>query len=234
MHYATGEILTPDGLTPGYVAYNKAGIQDIQLSTTPPKSDFHGILTPTFINSHTHLGDAFIRHQHPKIPHDLKAVVAPPNGLKHRLLAITPKKTIETGIQLALTQMIQTHTDCFCDFREGGLPGLHLIQKPLATLPIKGLILARPLNLSYNPQEIQTLLHSADGIGISSISDWDYSQLQEIAQAAHKQNKLFALHASEAQREDIDHILITNGIECIWVILVIELGQNPAWTSIGV
>jgi cytosine/adenosine deaminase-related metal-dependent hydrolase len=207
MHYATGEILTPEGFTHGYVAYNKAGIQDIQLTTAPQKSDITGILTPTFINSHTHLGDAFIKHQHPTIPHNLKEVVAPPNGLKHRLLATTPQKTIENGIHHALTQMIETHTAYFCDFREGGLAGLHLIKNVLTNLSINGLILTRPLHPKYNPQEIHTLLKSSDGIGISSISDWDYSQLQEIAQATHKQNKFFALHASEAHRENIDHIL---------------------------
>ena len=51
------------------------------------------------------------------------------------------------------------------------------------------------------------LLKNSDGIGISSISDWEYPELEKIAQEANRKNKLFAIHGSEAVREDIDSIL---------------------------
>ena len=207
MHYASGEILTPTHLTSGYIAYDENGIHDIQFNSTPPKTDITGIIVPTFINSHTHLGDAFIHHQKQKIPHNIKTAVAPPNGLKHHLLNTTPETIIKKGIEWALHHMIQHQTEWFCDFREGGITGIRLLKQPLSTSSINGIILARPTDITYNTEEIKTLITHADGIGISSISDWDYSMLQKIAQTTHAKNKIFALHASEAHRENIDLIL---------------------------
>ena len=207
MHYATGTILTPNQLTPGYIAYENTGIHDIQFNTTPPSTTISGILVPTFINSHTHLGDAFIYSQKHQIPHTIKEAVAPPNGLKHKLLETTPKQTIQNGIKQALNDMTEHHTQWFCDFREGGLPGIQLLKQPLLNTNLNGIILARPKNNTCNPTELQKLLTHADGIGLSSISDWDYSLVQKIAQITHSKNKIFALHASEAFRENIDLIL---------------------------
>jgi len=140
-------------------------------------------------------------------PHNIKEAVAPPNGLKHHLLETTPKKTIQTGIKQALDYMTEHHTQWFCDFREGGLPGIQLLKQSLNTTNLNSVILARPKNNTYNPNEIQKLLTYADGIGLSSISDWDYPLIQKIVQTTHAKNKIFALHASEAHRENIDLIL---------------------------
>jgi len=45
------------------------------------------------------------------------------------------------------------------------------------------------------------------GIGLSSISDYSWEYLKNMANWAKKNNKLFAIHASERIREDINRIL---------------------------
>ena len=52
------------------------------------------------------------------------------------------------------------------------------------------------------------LLERADGIGVSSLADWPSDALRQVAAHVHRSDVLFALHASEAVREDIDAILL--------------------------
>jgi len=59
----------------------------------------------------------------------------------------------------------------------------------------------------YAKEEIDALLESSQGIGLSSISDWEPTEIQKIAQHVHRKQKIFALHASEVVREDIDRVL---------------------------
>ena len=61
----------------------------------------------------------------------------------------------------------------------------------------------------YLPQEmeVEAILKIADGIGASALSDWDADDLRSLAGMAKAKGKLFALHASEAVREDIATIL---------------------------
>jgi cytosine/adenosine deaminase-related metal-dependent hydrolase len=48
------------------------------------------------------------------------------------------------------------------------------------------------------------------GIGISSITDWDYGELEKISNTTKQHDKLFALHASERIHEDLDKIVNLN------------------------
>ncbi|MBP1662298.1 MAG: Cytosine deaminase-related metal-dependent hydrolase [Thermoplasmatales archaeon] len=61
--------------------------------------------------------------------------------------------------------------------------------------------------MTYDKDELNQLLENSNGIGLSSISDWEPSEIEKIAAHVRKKNKLFALHASEVEREDIDQIL---------------------------
>ena len=81
------------------------------------------------------------------------------------------------------------------------------MKTALRLLNINSLILSRPDSLKYDKNEVDVLLKNSDGIAISSISDWEYSELQKIAQDTREKNKIFALHASERIRENIDNIL---------------------------
>jgi len=154
------------------------------------------------INAHTHIGDAFIKL---KKSYGIQELVGP-GGLKHELLTkIEPRKII-SGMRESLQMMRDIGTSHFCDFREGGLKGIHLLKHALPP-NLTPIIFSRPQNQHYNKQEINALLKESQGIGISSISDWDYHELFKIARHTHQKGKLFALHASERIHEPIDLIL---------------------------
>ncbi|HDM67073.1 MAG TPA: hypothetical protein ENG62_01640, partial [Thermoplasmatales archaeon] len=59
-----------------------------------------------------------------------------------------------------------------------------------------------------NMGEVNRILGICDGIGVSSISDWDYNELKKLAEHTHRMSKIFAIHASEYTRENIDKILL--------------------------
>jgi cytosine/adenosine deaminase-related metal-dependent hydrolase len=166
------------------------------------------LVLPTFVNMHTHIGDTFIRKKRKNLPRDIKKLVAPPDGLKHRLLNEAPDHEIISGMQKSIDEMIRTGTSLFCDFREQGIEGVNHLKEALrGKKDISCIILSRPKDLSYDKEEIDLLLKNSHGIGISGISDWKYDELKKIAKYAHSNSKIFALHASETKRENIDSIL---------------------------
>lgn len=91
----------------------------------------------------------------------------------------------------------------FVDFREMGAKGCNLLR----SVDSNAIILGRPISDEFDPNEIDNILSIANGIGMSSISDINKSYLEAIADHVHKRNAIFAIHASERVREDIDFIL---------------------------
>jgi cytosine/adenosine deaminase-related metal-dependent hydrolase len=208
MNYLQGEILTNNGFITGYLCFQHGGtITEIRKGTSPEKPIAKGFILPTCINAHTHIGDAFIQSQHLNLPRSVKDLVAPPTGLKHRLLKQATEQEIMEGIRISLVEMIKTGTSYFCDFREGGLIGIYQLKKVINNFNIKSTILSRPSKMAYNKEELDRLLQNSDGIGLSSISDWEPSEIEKIAKHTRIKKKLFALHASEVIRENIDRIL---------------------------
>src|SRR3990172_1227499 len=90
---------------------------------------------------------------------------------------------------------------------EGGLPGVRQLYRAFLGRPVRGLVLGRPAEHRYDPAEVAGLLRASDGIAVSSISDWPYPELEKVALDTRRANRLFALHASERVREDIDLVL---------------------------
>ncbi len=156
-------------------------------------------------NCHTHIGDAFISL--PKGKWSIEDLFAPPHGYKHKMLAKTERKIIVNGMRKAINVMESCGTDVFIDFREGGIEGVKMLREALIGKNILSIILARPRELKYNEKEIDEILSIADGIGVSSIYDWKEEHLQMLAQHTHERKKIFAIHASEARREDIGKIV---------------------------
>jgi len=207
MQYVKGDILTQDGFKKGYLGFEKNRIIDLRSGSPPEKPLAEGLIVPTFVNAHTHVGDSFLRKKNIKLPRNVEELVAPPNGLKHRLLEKASEKEIIDGMKTSIDEMIGTGTSYFCDFREDGINGVYQLRNALKNRKIGSIILSRPQQMSYDKNEMELLLKNSLGIGLSSISDWEYSEIEKIAKHAKREKKIFALHASEAVREDIDLIL---------------------------
>jgi cytosine/adenosine deaminase-related metal-dependent hydrolase len=207
MEFITGEILTEDGFVKAYITLDKNRFLEIGRGRPNKKPICKGLIVPTLVNSHTHIGDSFIKDKGIDLPKDIEELVAPPDGLKHRLLKEASDEVIIRGMQRAIDVMINSGTEFFLDFRENGISGVNKLKSATHQRPINPIVLSRPNNLKFNKNEIDLLLDKSDGIAISSISDWDYSELQKIAGSVNQKGKLFALHASERIHENIDNIL---------------------------
>jgi cytosine/adenosine deaminase-related metal-dependent hydrolase len=163
-----------------------------------------GLISPGLWNAHTHLGDAVVTHE---VRGTIEELVAPPHGLKHRVLAKAKDAAVVAAMHRAMTTMVRTGTTGCTDFREGGLNGLKLFHAANAALPLQGLALGRPSGLEYDPTEVAAILRSADGIAVSSYVDWPPDAIEKLAAHVHREGKPFAIHCSERIREDIDRVL---------------------------
>lgn len=208
MKYIQGEILTTNGFIKGYISFEqKRGTLEIGKGSPPEKPIATGFILPKFVNAHIHIGDSFIRKKHVELPRNVKELVAPPDGLKHQLLKQASEQEILEGIRTSLLEMAESGTSWFCDFREGGLIGIFQLKQAMKKNRVGSLILSRPSRMSYEKEELDLLLQNSDGIGLSSISDWEPAEIEKVAKHTRKKKKLFALHASEVMREDVDRIL---------------------------
>jgi len=163
-----------------------------------------GLILPAFGNAHTHAGDAVVREE---LVGGLEELVAPPHGLKHRVLAASKDEDVTAAMRAYFDTMLRTGTVSFWDFREMGVRGLRQIYQATLGLPLRPFVLGRPAKMSYDANEVRAILRACDGIGLSSLLDWDASEAAKLARDAHAAGKAFALHASERVREDIDAVL---------------------------
>lgn len=207
MKYISGKILTKEGFQKGYLKINENKIIEVEKGISPSRPIVKGLILPTLINMHTHIGDSFIKDRGVPLPRNIEELVAPPGGIKHKLLKEASEKEIITGMKKSIDVMKRNGTKIFCDFRENGISGIQQLKKALESSRISPVILSRPSNLYYNKKEMDLLLENSDGIGLSSISDWDYSEIIKVAKHVKNKKKFFAIHASERIREDIDSIL---------------------------
>jgi cytosine/adenosine deaminase-related metal-dependent hydrolase len=208
MEYFSGEILTEKRFKKGYIGIEKKEkIVEFGKGLPPKKPLYKGIILPTFVNAHTHIGDSFISKKKISLPRNVEELVAPPYGLKHRLLKKASEKEIINGMKDSINLMTKTGINYFCDFRENGINGINQLKKAIKKKKINSYIFSRPAELKFNKSEMDLLLDNSIGIGLSSISDWDFSEIEKVAKYTKKRKKLFAIHASERTRENIDFIL---------------------------
>lgn len=198
----TGLILTEEGFVDGYAGFEGGLVHEVGRGTAP-SAVARGIVLPTLINSHTHLADY-------RVPLDLslplEKIVAPPDGMKHRILEKTPPSVIIEGMAKLSEMMIRRGTSRFIDFREGGPEGSILLRSIGGARAVPT-IMGRPQGLRFDRDEVEQVLRHAHGIGVSSISDWDYEELRALSEFVRSKGCQFALHASERVREDIDRVL---------------------------
>src|SRR5213594_3110884 len=163
-----------------------------------------GLILPGLWNAHTHLGDAIVTQE---LKGTIEELVAPPHGLKHRVLAKAKDAAVIAAMRRAMATMVRTGTTGFSDFREGGLKGLKLLYAAAAALPIQGIALGRPIELSYDPREVAAILRASDGIAVSSYIDWPRDAIENLAADVRRAKKIFAIHCSERVREDVETVL---------------------------
>ncbi|TAJ44113.1 amidohydrolase family protein [Methanofollis fontis] len=150
-------------------------------------------ISPAFFNAHTHLGDT-VAMDCASNGGDLAALVTPPNGLKHRILAATPVEQLIAGMKASIRTMRESGTAGFADFREGGIEGVRALQEALEDEPCLPIIFGR-----------EGGEREAHGIGISSVRD--VTDAEEQVRRARASGKLVAFHAGEKDPDDIDGAL---------------------------
>ena len=154
------------------------------------------LMIPGFINSHVHVGDNFAKEA--GYNKDLIDVVAPPNGIKHKLLAKTPKDVKVRGIKKAVMEMLSSGITTFIDFRENGVEGLNLIKEALQGSLMKYLALGR----FKNENDADSVYELADGIGLVSYKHISKALKEKLKSKKTKNYKIIACHCAENIRND--------------------------------
>ncbi|NVM37845.1 MAG: amidohydrolase family protein [Candidatus Lokiarchaeota archaeon] len=169
------------------------------------------LMIPGFINSHIHIGDNFAKEL--GFNKELKEIVAPPFGLKHKLLRQTPEDIKIKGIQNAVLEMLSNGITFFVDFREGGVEGVNLLKKALTDSSINYLALGRFMDES----EMESIFDLADGVGISSYKQISSSNKKYVLSAKQKFKKIIACHCAESIRNEnlINNIFNDNFVDVI-------------------
>ena len=202
MEYVSGWIYQGGEFMEGHLGYEDGIIFEVGRGLKPD-SAAKGIVIPTFVNAHTHIGDSVVEDE---VAGGIAELVGPPDGLKHRVLRKTAPEELVAGMKRAAERMFYSGIEHFCDFREGGLEGVNLLKKALSDSPLRARIFGRPGGMEYNEEEFTSLLETVDGIGLSCLSDWGEG-IGKISEHTRNSCKRFALHASERIREDIDSVL---------------------------
>jgi cytosine/adenosine deaminase-related metal-dependent hydrolase len=155
------------------------------------KPDEHWIC-PCFFNAHTHLGDTIALD----IPAtgSLSDLVAPPHGLKHRLLAAASHAELVRAMKASIGMMLNSGTGGFADFREGGADGVLALKEASSETACRSVIFGR------NGGEL-----TADGLGISSVKEG--GDIEGQVARARMLGKRLAFHAGEKDSLDIDEAI---------------------------
>ncbi|MFB6104525.1 MAG: amidohydrolase family protein [Halobacteriaceae archaeon] len=147
-------------------------------------------ILPAFVNAHTHIGDAIAKEAGAGL--SLEELVAPPDGLKHRLLAEASREELVEAMARTVAFMEQAGTSHFLEFREGGVEGVEALREAVGASPVEPVVFGRGS---------ESVLEVADGFGASSTDDGDFAG---VRRAAREAEKLFAIHAGEVDDGDIN------------------------------
>lgn len=155
-------------------------------------ADTDHFIVPAFFNAHTHLADTVAMDL--PLDDDIAAIVAPPHGLKHRILRGTLHRDLVDAMHASIRTMIASGTRGCMDFREGGRAGVRALKEAASNLPVHVVILGRE-----GGERI------ADGLGVSSARD--VLDLDSLVQNVRNEGKMLAFHAGERDPGDIDRAL---------------------------
>jgi len=151
------------------------------------------IILPAFVNAHTHIGDSIAKEAGEGL--SLEELVAPPDGLKHRLLNAAERDELVAAMERSIRYMETAGTAAFLEFREGGVAGVEAIEEALAGHELSAVVLGR---------ESVAAMERSDGFGASGANDGEFARERS---ATAKQGKLFGIHAGEVDSSDINPAL---------------------------
>lgn len=213
-----GPIYRPgEGVAHGWLMLRDGAVVDEGDARPPRAPDAHGLVLPAPVDAHTHVGDRVARGID-MTGRTLAEVVAPPDGIKHRILRQTPRALLVEGMRAAVHEMIQAGSRAAIDFREGGLEGVRALREATPE-GFRALAFAR-CAATWDDAEADAVAREADGIGLSALRDVAADVPRRAAQAARRNGKRFALHFSEAEREDVATALdlrpdfLVHGLAC--------------------
>jgi cytosine/adenosine deaminase-related metal-dependent hydrolase len=149
-------------------------------------------ICPALFNAHSHLGDTIAMDC--GTTGNLETLVAPPDGLKHRLLRAASRHDLVDGIRAGIKGMIATGTAGCADFREGGIDGVRALQEAATGLSFSPFVFGREGGEMV-----------AGGLGISSVRD--VADTGRLVQDAKRAGKKIAFHAGERDAGDVDGAL---------------------------
>jgi cytosine/adenosine deaminase-related metal-dependent hydrolase len=176
--------------------------------------------TPPLLDAHTHMGDAFLRPERARLPRDLVALVAPPNGYKHRRLQETDADTIRSAIHDRARLMTENGTIHALDFREGGADGIRVLGQGIQASGLGVTALGRPARPTDDADawidELDDLMGLPGvGIGLSSLTDLPGDLAEKAADACRRMGRPLALHLSERIREDTERAVTLDPVAVV-------------------
>ncbi len=163
----------------------------VAVEEAPVESD--SIVLPAFVNAHTHIGDSVAKEAGAGL--SVEELVAPPDGLKHRLLRTASRERMVEAMRRTMRYMEATGTGTFVDFREGGLDGIATIEEASRGMEVEPVVLGR---------DDVAVLERCDGFGASGAADGEFGRERRATTEA---GKLFGIHAGEVGPGDINPAL---------------------------
>lgn len=199
-----GAIIDGEGVRAGYVRLSRGRVVEVGRPGTSSRGARetvrHGIVFPAPLDGHTHLGDSVASVEPPHRP--VEELVVGPRAWKFRLLAEHGPSAKRRAMRAALRRLAREGVAGTIDFREEGLPGVRLLREAARGLGLRVVALGRPLTRPLDLAELRRLLEVADGVGLSSAGEETAAFLAAVSRECHRRGKRFAVHASEAVREE--------------------------------
>ncbi|SIR63088.1 amidohydrolase family protein [Natronorubrum thiooxidans] len=152
-------------------------------------ADSSNIILPAFVNAHTHIGDSIAKEAGGGL--SLEELVAPPDGLKHRLLREASREELVAGMRTSLEFMQRAGTAACLDFRENDVAGVRMLEEAASGLEIDARSFARG--------SVEAMA-AGDGFGASGANDDTFDRERR---ATRRAGKPFGIHAGEVDASDI-------------------------------
>ena len=186
-----GTVLAGPDFTPteGRVVVEDGTVEAVEEAPT----DSTDIVLPAFVNAHTHVGDSIAKEAGGGL--SLDELVAPPDGLKHRLLRAASREEKVGAMRRSLSFMEASGTTAFLDFREGDVEGVETLREAVSGLDIEPVILGRGSVAA---------MEAGDGFGASGARDGEFGAERNATREA---GKPFGIHAGERDAADVNPAL---------------------------